>query len=584
MASTTALFTGLSGLNASSRSIDVIGNNIANVNTTAYKGNRVLFSSMFTRNYHLGSAPAESSGGTNPYQVGLGVNTAGTQRNMTGGTISATGDQRDLAIDGPGFFIVNRGGSDLYTRAGAFRQNSRNDLVTISGERVRGFAVDSQFNLDQGRLVDLNIPVGTMTLAEATSTVRFSGNLDADGPLAAQGSALVLGAAAGAGFAATAAAAPPPTAPNRAETTTRLVDIEDPLLPGSGTALFASGQSLELRGAEKGNKTVRASALVINAATTLGDLESFLTAALGIDTANGVNPDGGTPGVTLNPVTGQLAVIGNTGTANDLSIDQTDLRLLSPAGTLVRYPFNAAKTAASDGESVRTTFVAYDSLGTPVEVDLTMALASRNANGTTWRYYVESGDGLTASQLTTGLIDFDGQGQPLNSLPVQVTVDRTGTGADTPLALNLEFSTSEGGVTSLSDDESEIAATYRDGSSIGTLQAFGVGADGVISGSFTNGLIRTIGQVAIATFANAEGLVDVGGNTFAAGANTGTAVVTTPGTLGAGQIVGGALELSNVDLGEEFIKLILASTGYSASSRVIRTTEELMQQLLVLGR
>ena len=88
----------------------------------------------------------------------------------------------------------------------------------------------------------------------------------------------------------------------------------------------------------------------------------------------------------------------------------------------------------------------------------------------------------------------------------------------------------------------------------------------------------------LATFANPEGLVDSGNSLFSAGADSGTATVTAPGTFGAGQIVGGALELSNVDLGEEFIKLILSSTGYSASSRVIKTTEDLMQQLLVLGR
>ncbi|MFY7895440.1 MAG: flagellar hook-basal body complex protein, partial [Phycisphaerales bacterium] len=99
-----------------------------------------------------------------------------------------------------------------------------------------------------------------------------------------------------------------------------------------------------------------------------------------------------------------------------------------------------------------------------------------------------------------------------------------------------------------------------------------------------NGLIRTLGQVALATFTNTEGLVDEGGNLFLAGANSGTPVITTPGQMGAGFITAGALELSNVDIGEEFIKMILTSTGYSANSRVIRTADELMQQLLVLGR
>jgi flagellar hook protein FlgE len=108
--------------------------------------------------------------------------------------------------------------------------------------------------------------------------------------------------------------------------------------------------------------------------------------------------------------------------------------------------------------------------------------------------------------------------------------------------------------------------------------------DGTIVGVFSNGLTRTLGRVAMATFTNTEGLVDLGNNLFNVGANSGQAVVTEAGSFGAGQIVQGSLELSNVDIGDEFIKLILSSTGYSANARVIRTADELMQQLLVLGR
>ncbi|HWB20126.1 MAG TPA: flagellar hook-basal body complex protein, partial [Phycisphaerales bacterium] len=105
-----------------------------------------------------------------------------------------------------------------------------------------------------------------------------------------------------------------------------------------------------------------------------------------------------------------------------------------------------------------------------------------------------------------------------------------------------------------------------------------------ISGSFTNGLTRTIGQIAMAKFSNPEGLVDVGNNNFRVGPNSGTALITTPGRFGTGNVIGGALELSNVDLSQEFINMILASTGYSASSRVITTTNDLINQLLQIGR
>jgi flagellar hook protein FlgE len=124
----------------------------------------------------------------------------------------------------------------------------------------------------------------------------------------------------------------------------------------------------------------------------------------------------------------------------------------------------------------------------------------------------------------------------------------------------------------------------QDGSAIGTLSNFSIGEDGTISGSFTNGLTRNIGQIALAKFTNPEGLIDVGDSLYRIGPNSGTPLVGAPGDFGSGRLLGGALELSNVDLSQEFINMILASTGYSAASRVITTTKELIDQLLVLGR
>jgi flagellar hook protein FlgE len=581
MASTTALFTGLSGMNANSRHIDVIGNNIANVNTTAYKSNRLLFSTMFSRTMSMGSAPSTVTGGTNPFQIGFGVQIAGTQRNMIGGSVSATGDARDMAIDGAGFFIVNRGGAQFYTRAGAFRQNQANQLVDIAGNKLQGFGVDANFNIIPGRLVDLTVPIGSLTLAEATRNVRFSGNLNADGTLPSTGSQLLMGA-----LRTISTAAPAPTAPNLLEPTTRLVDIEDPAQPGSDVPIFTVGQRFEIRGAEKGGREVPTASFEITATTTVQDIQNFLVQALGIDTTSGPNPDGSIPGVELDPLTGTLTITGNIGTANDLSIDSTDLRIVDGAGALVGTPFTMNKVTSADGESVRTTFIAYDSLGSPVEIEITLVLESKGTSGTTWRYYIESNDDSDpALQVATGTISFDTEGQPISDAPISITLDRTGSGSATPMSINLSFAgNGTGGVTSLSDSTSSLAATSRDGAPIGTLSGYAVGVDGVITGVFTNGLTRTIGQVALATFSNPEGLVDAGNSLFSTGANSGEPVIAAPGTFGAGYTIGGALELSNVDLGEEFIKLILSSTGYSASSRVIRTADDLMQQLLALGR
>ncbi|MBI1190851.1 MAG: flagellar hook-basal body complex protein [Tepidisphaera sp.] len=585
MPSTTALYTALTGLNAASRDIEVIGDNIANVNTTAYKSSRLEFSTIYSRTISAGTAPSANYGGANPFQIGLGVNTAGTLRNTNPGTISSTGDDRDLAIDGKGYFVVNRGTNQFFTRAGSFRTNADHQLTTISGERVQGYGVDSNFNIIPGRISDVNLPVGALTIAQATRNVQFSGNLNASGLLPSRGSTITLGAGTGVGFSALAGANPAPVSPNVLDATTRLVDISDIASPGGTTALFAAGQSISISGAQKGGKLIPTASYAITSASTVADISAFFTSALGINTTTGPNPDGSTPGVSLDPATGLLSIVGNTGTTNDLTIGASDVRLNDASGALIKYPFAPNKTAEADGESVRTTFTAYDSLGSTVELDITYALDSRSSTGTAWRYYIETTDpNGQQTQIATGTQLFDTKGQPLSTTPVTVNVDRTGSGADTPLTLALDFASPAGGLTALSDTGSSIAATYRDGSPIGTLTGYGIGGDGVITGVFTNGLTRTLGQLALATFNNQDGLVSNGDNLFSAGANSGTAIITQPGGFGTGGLVSGSLEQSNVDLSTEFIRLVQASTGFSASSRIIKTTDDLMQQLLVLGR
>jgi flagellar hook protein FlgE len=585
MASLTALMTGLTGLNANARSIDVVGNNIANANTTAFKSSRAEFANLFSRTISGGTPPEETTGGTNPYQIGFGVNVTGVKRSFNNGTISATGEARDLAIDGDGFFIADRGGEQLFTRAGAFVQNEQNELTTLGGERIMGFGVDESFQVREGALEPVRIPLGGLTLAEASTRVRFSGNLNANGVVPTRGSQVEIGGTATEGLRAIATAVPPPGAGNRVEAGTRLLDLEDPLLPGTNTALFTAGQSIELRGAEKGTKIMPTQRLPIDATTTLGQLTEFLAQSLGIDATGGANPDGRTPGVTIDAATGRINIVGNVGTVNDLEIQATDLRVLNADGSFARAPLTTSKQAAADGESVRTTFVVYDSLGAPVEAELAFVLESKSDAGTTWRYFAESSDDSDASPvLGTGVVGFNPDGQLNTSTPIEVTIDRGDSGAVTPLALSFELSGGADNVTALADTRSQIVASFRDGAPIGTLSGFSFGTDGTISGTFTNGQVRTLGRVALARFNNNEGLVDRGGNMWAVGPNSGAAQITTPGTLGAGSLVGGSLELSNVDIGQEFIRMIVASTGYSAASRVVRTADELIQQLLVLGR
>lgn len=577
MASTTSLLTGLSGLIANSRKLDVIGNNIANANTTAYKSNRMLFAPTFSRTLSAGSSPTGSLGGANPTQVGLGVSIAGTQRNMSNGAISATGVATDLAIEGNGFFIVSRGGEELFTRSGAFQLNANRDLVTINGARVQGFGIDANFNIITGVRTDMNVPVGSLTIAEATRRVDFAGNLNATGPLPTQGASINFDAA----FETTGGA--PLTGASL------MTALANPAAPA--TPLFDAMDvpyTFTISGAQKGEKTMPTRTLTIDAATTVDDFLDFINQTFGIQ-AGITNPDGSVTGAQIDAM-GVVSIVGNVGEANNITFSDTHITLRDMNDAVMVNPLTLTQTAEADGESVRTSFVVYDSLGAPVDVDLTIVFEAAGATGTTWRYFIESPDHLDAMNpsraLATGLLNFDTSGRLASTTPVSVSLGRENTGAVHPLVFALSFATGADTVTALSDPQglSNIAAVFQDGSPLGVLASFSVGENGIITGAFSNGLTRQLGQLALATFTNPEGLIDVGNNFFATGPNSGTPLVAAPGNFGAGRIIGGALEQSNVDLGQEFIDLVLTSTGYSASARVISTTDQLLQQLLALGR
>lgn len=158
-------------------------------------------------------------------------------------------------------------------------------------------------------------------------------------------------------------------------------------------------------------------------------------------------------------------------------------------------------------------------------------------------------------------------------------MDRSATGSATPLTFTLDFTSVHG----LSTRTSSIVAADQDGYPPGTLMNFGIGEDGIVTGVFTNGQTQTLGQVAVATFGNDEGLVAELDNLFSIGPNSGAAMIGAAGQLGAGTILSGTLELSNVDLGE-FIGLVTSSTGFQASSRVISVSNELMDHLLMIVR
>jgi flagellar hook protein FlgE len=173
-----ALSTALTGLNAAETTIDVTGNNIANSNTVGFKESTVNFATQFLQTQSIGSAPTNSRGGTNPRQVGLGVKVAEISPEFTQGTVEISSNPLDIAIEGDGFFIVQGAqGEQLYTRNGQFKTNSDNEVVTITGQRVLGYGVDDNFEIQPTGLTTLQIPLGAAAVAQATENVFLEGVL-----------------------------------------------------------------------------------------------------------------------------------------------------------------------------------------------------------------------------------------------------------------------------------------------------------------------------------------------------------------------------------------------------------------------
>jgi flagellar hook protein FlgE len=223
--------------------------------------------------------------------------------------------------------------------------------------------------------------------------------------------------------------------------------------------------------------------------------------------------------------------------------------------------------------------VVYDSLGKPVTVDITATYHGASSAGTQWDFTAESADNKAPGGkliVGTGTLAFDTEGKLISATGANLAIDRTGTGSKTPLSVKIDF----GGMTALASNASNMVVSRQDGSPLGSLSTFSVGTDGVVTGSFSNGLTRVLGQVAVATFSNPEGLNDQGGNLYQTSADSGTPVIGTPLHLGAGALRAGALEQSNVDLSTEFVNMIVASTGFNASSRVISTSNQLLTDLL----
>jgi len=181
-----ALSAGVTGLQAHQKMLDVAGNNLANVNTTAFKASSITFSELLSETVKKASQPTSTVGGTNPQQMGTGVGIAGISPNMSQGSIVNTGNPLDLALEGEGYFVVSDGQQSIFTRAGAFAVDANSIMVDpATGYRVQRIGATGEsdgFQITGDS--DLHVPFGTPMPAQLTSTVTISGNLSSDATLA----------------------------------------------------------------------------------------------------------------------------------------------------------------------------------------------------------------------------------------------------------------------------------------------------------------------------------------------------------------------------------------------------------------
>ncbi len=564
MSLTSAMFVGFTGINSNSIAVDTVGDNLANLNTTAFKGQRTLFETLLYKTISEGQAPSDESGGTLPRQVGSGSTVGSIQRSFQQGGMESTGFQSDLAVDGDGFFILETpAGDQVYTRDGSFRLDATQTLVSASGAPVQVFAADANGDIVEGSLSNLIIPLGTASQAIPTTGIVMDGRLDS-GTVVASAGAVVTSQ-----LLTTSTGTP-------ATTTTRLTDLVD----ANGLPLIAGGDVLTVSGTKGGIATEELT-FTVDSTGTLGDFATFLESALGINTdpATGDNP-----GVTIadgtDYPTGTLVIRSNTGEINAVELDAGSI---TNTTGVVTSPFTFATASPAGGGGVTTSFGVFDSLGNEVPVRLRAVLESKSESGTTWRFYAESVDDSDLSPvLGTGTITFDVNGQFVGATGTDLSIDRAGVGSESPLAFTLDLT----GLTGLAapDGSSELIMASQDGAPAGILTGYSIAADGIVTGTFSNQQTQVFGQIALATFPNNEGLVALSENTFTFGPNSGDAAVVAPQTAGAGAVRAAALEQSNVEIAREFINLITASTGISSASRVVRVADDLLQELLLLAR
>ncbi len=558
-----ALNSGVSGLMAHQKMLDISGNNLSNMNTNGYKSSRVSFSDLLSETVREASQPTTNLGGTNPLQIGSGVQVASIDRNMSQGTMNNTGQPLDMAIEGSGFFVVNDGQADVFTRVGAFSIDADYTLVDPStGYRVqRTGSVGVTEGFQTASDSSIRIPYDVALPATSTNEVTYTGNLSGD-----QIEATTNKMTSGTSFL--------NSAGNIISASDSIWDSS--LISNAGGAAGTVG-TLNITGQRSDGANM---SLNFNIEDATGADTTFADLATAMETAW---QDAGNDTIDVSVVNGELRI---TDVNAGYSLTNVEMAYTPvEAGTTANLP-SYFQTLEAGGESVKKTNIEiYDTQGVPHVLSGTFV---KTTTPNQWDFVMTSvtGDVSGVSQRRIRGISFNQDGSYAGITSgddAQIKVQLNGGLPD--LEPVLDFGT-VGEFDGLSQfgGSSTAAPTDQNGFEAGYLSSLSVSNDGILIGVFTNGIRKNLAALEIATFQNPAGLKSIGNNYFEATANSGDPSRGMALTGGAGSVRGGTLESSNVVVATEFVNLIQAQNGYQANARTIRVANDMLQELTNLIR
>jgi len=527
---------GLSGLDAASTNLDVIGNNIANSSTVGFKQGSAEFASVFANSL------AQSSNN----QVGIGVQVSGIETEFTQGDIATSPNSLDIAINGGGFYEMQDAGQTVFTRNGQFTTDKNGFIVDASGAQLMGFPVNSAGVATSGTLQPLQIPQANIP-PQISTFVKAQFNLDSgdtvptDTPFS-------------------------PTDPSSFNNQSGVTAF-DSLGNQENLSLFfvknAAAGTWSVYASNNGNTLLPSQGNGPNTLTGAGvTFPATVAGASGAITVNGVAvtiPATGTaPAATVTAAAAAAAINSTAGTGVTASVDPTTGQLvLSTVTTPPATTPGAAPTVGGTDATALFSAAPVTGGGAPEPAGF-LGTASFNTNGTLTSFANASGVvGATAGAVQISIPDATGAGTPLS------------------LSLNLTGTTQFGGAFS----ENGLST---DGFATGVLTGNTTSASGLIEGVYSNGQQLALGQIALATFGDVNALSSVGNNFYVQTNASGQPIIGVPGGTNLGSLESNATESSNVDLTTQLVDLITAQRDYQANAQTIKTQQTVDQTLFQL--